>query len=68
MSYRGAEQLPIGSRGRSSSFHVLWIRQSGHLLLLTAAYDDAKHLNFTAAVNGSCAVTSSLQELAHKGL
>lgn len=67
MSYRGAEPRPVGSRGRTS-FHVFWIRQPGHLLLLTAAYDDAKHLNFTAAVNGSCAVTSSLQELAHKGL
>lgn len=67
VSYRGAEPRPTGSRERTSAFHVLWIRQPGHLLLLTAAYD-AKHLNFTAAVNGSCAVTSSLQELAHKGL
>lgn len=67
MSYRGAEPRPIGSGGRTSAFHVLWIRQPGHFLLLTAAYD-AKHLNFTAAVNGSCALTSSLQELAHKGL
>lgn len=68
MSYRGAEPRPIGSRGRTTSFHVLWIRQPGPFLFLTAAYDDAKHLNFTAAVNGSCAVTSSLQELARKGL
>lgn len=49
------------------SFHGLWIRQPGRLLLLAAAYD-AKHSNFTAAVNGSCPVTSSPQELAHKGL
>lgn len=67
MSYRGAEPRPIGSGGRTSAFHDLWIRQPGCFLLLTAAYD-AKHLNFTAAVNGSCALTSSLQELAHKGL
>lgn len=48
------------------SFHGLWIRQPGCFLLLAAAYD-AKHSNF-AAVNGSCPVTSSPQELAHKGL
>lgn len=65
MSYRGVEPRPIGSWGRTSALQVLWIRQPGHLLLLT---HDAKHLNFTAAVNGSCAVTSSLQELACKGL
>lgn len=66
-SYRGAEPRPVGSGGRTSAFHSLWIRQPGHLLLLTAAYD-AKHSNFTTAVNGSCAVTALLQELALKGL
>lgn len=48
------------------ALHGLWIRQPGCFLLLAAAYD-AKHSNF-AAVNGSCPVTSSPQELAHKGL
>ena len=66
-SYRGAESRPVGSGERTSAFHGFWIRQPWHLLLLAAAYD-AKHSNFTAAVNGSCAVTSLLQELACKGL
>lgn len=66
-SYTGAEPRPVGSGGGTCAFHSLWIRQPGHSLLLAAAYD-AEHMNFTAAVNGSCAVTSSLQELAHKGL
>lgn len=61
LSYRGAEPRPAGSRGRTSAFHGLWIRQPGRSLVFAAAYD-AEHSNFTVAVNGSCAVTSLLQE------